>query len=42
MEVDNDQDLVADVDSDTLIRIVQFLKQGKAQALITYAMTYLG
>ena len=28
--MDDDQDLVADVDSDTLIKIVKFLKQGKA------------
>ena len=28
--MDDDHDLVADIDSDTLIRIVKFLKQGKA------------
>ena len=30
MDMDDDQDLVADIDSDTLIRIVKFLKRGKA------------
>ena len=29
-DMDDDHDLVADVDSDTLIKIVKFLKQGKA------------
>ena len=29
-EIDDDQDLVADIDSDTLIRIVKLLKRGKA------------
>ena len=28
-EMDDDHDLVADIDSDTLIRIVKFLKRGK-------------
>ena len=28
--MDDDHDLVADVDSDTLIKIVKFLKRGKA------------
>ena len=28
--MDNDHDLVADINSDTLIRIVKFLKRGKA------------
>ena len=28
--MDDDHDLVADIDSDTLIRIVKFLKRGKA------------
>ena len=28
--MDDDHDLVADIDSDTLIRIVEFLKRGKA------------
>ena len=41
-DIDDDHDLVADIDSDTLIRIVKFLKRGKAQALITYTMRYLG
>ena len=31
--MDDDQDLVADIDSDTLIRIVKFLKRGKAPGL---------
>ena len=30
MDMDNDHDLVANIDSDTLIRIVKFLKRGKA------------
>ena len=30
MHMDDDHDLVADIDSDTLIRIVKFLKRGKA------------
>ena len=30
MDTDNDHDYVADTDSDTLIRIVKFLKRGKA------------
>ena len=30
MDMDDDHDLVADTDSDTLIRIVKFLKRGKA------------
>ena len=30
MDVDDDHDLVADIDSDTLTRIVKFLKRGKA------------
>ena len=29
-DMDDDHDLVADIDSDTLIRIVKFLKLGKA------------
>ena len=28
--MDDDHDLVADIDSDTLIRIIKFLKRGKA------------
>ena len=31
-DMDDDHDLVADIDSDTLIRIAKFLKQGKAQS----------
>ena len=31
LDMDDDQDLVADTDSDMLIRIVKFLKRGKAQ-----------
>ena len=30
MDMDDDHDLMADIDSDTLIRIVKFLKRGKA------------
>ena len=30
-DMDDDHDLVTNVDSDTLIRIVKFLKRGKAQ-----------
>ena len=30
LDMDDDHDLVADIDSDTLIRIVKFLKRGKA------------
>ena len=30
LNMDDDHDLVADIDSDTLIRIVKFLKRGKA------------
>ena len=37
--MDYDHHLVADIDSDTLIRIVKFLKP---QTLITYTMRYLG
>ena len=29
-DMDDDHDLVADIDSDTLIKIVKFLKRGKA------------
>ena len=32
MDMDDDHDLVVDIDSDTLIRIVKFLKRGKAPA----------
>ena len=31
--MDDDHDLLADIDSDTLIRTVKFLKQGKATGL---------
>ena len=41
-DMDDDHDPVADIDSDTLIRIVKFLKRGKAQASITYTIRYLG
>ena len=30
MDMDDDHDIVADIDSDTLVRIVKFLKRGKA------------
>ena len=32
-DMDDDHDLVADIDSDTLIRIVKFLERGKAPGL---------
>ena len=32
-DMDDDHDLVADIDSDTLIRMVKFLKRGKAPSL---------
>ena len=41
-DMDDGHDLVADIDSDTLIRIVKFLKRGKPQAPITYKMRCLG
>ena len=40
LDMDDDHDLVAVIDSDTLIRIVKFLV--KPQAPITYTMRYLG
>ena len=39
-DMDDDHDLVANIDSDTLIKIVKFLKRGKAPT--TYTMRYLG
>ena len=33
MDMDDDHDLVADIGSDTLIRIIKFLKRGKAPGL---------
>ena len=39
-DMDDDHDLVAYIDSDTLIRIVKFLKV-KPQDPITYTMRYL-
>ena len=33
VDMDDDHDLVADIDPDTLIRIVKFLKRGKAPGL---------
>ena len=41
-DMDDDHDLVPDIDCDTLIRIVKFLKQGKTPGPITYTMRYLG
>ena len=41
-DMDDDHDLVADIDFDTVIRIVKLLKRGKPQAQITYTMRYLG
>ena len=40
--MDDDHDLLADIDSDTLIRTVKFLKRGKAPGSDTYTMRYLG
>ena len=40
--VGNEHELVADVDAPTLIKLVKFLKRGKAQALTPYTMRYLG
>ena len=44
MDIDDDDDLVADIDSDTLIGIVKFLKRGKAPGpqQHTYIMRFLG
>ena len=42
MDMDDDHDLVADIDSDTLIRIVKFLKQGEAPAPTAYTLRSLG
>ena len=39
-DMDDDHDLVADIDSDTLIRIVK--NEVKPQALTTYTMRFLG
>ena len=39
-DMDDDHDLVAEIDPDTLIRIVQFLKWRKAP--ITYTVRHLG
>ena len=41
-DMDDDHDLVADIDSDTLIRIVSFLNEVKPQAPKSYTMRYLG
>ena len=41
-DVGNEHELVADVDAQTLIKLVKFLKRGKAQALTTFTMRYLG
>ena len=41
-DVGNEHELVADVDAQTLIKLVKFLKRGKAQALTPYTMRYLG
>ena len=41
-DVGNEHELVNDIDAQTLIKLVKFLKRGKAQALTTYTMRYLG
>ena len=41
-DMDDDHGLVADIDSDTLIKIVKFLRRGKAPGPTTYTMRYLG
>ena len=38
----DDHDLVVDIDSDTLMRIVTFLKRGLPQAQTTHTMSFLG
>ena len=40
--MDDDHDLVVDIDAQTLIRLIKFLKRGKAKAPIIYTMRYLG
>ena len=42
VDMDDDHDLVADIDSDTLIRIVKFLKPGKASGNIHSEVLRLG
>ena len=41
-DMDDDHDLVADIDSDTLIRIVKFLKRSKAPGPDNIHNQYLG
>ena len=41
-DMDDEHNLVADIDSDTLIRIAKFLKRGKFQAPTTYTTRFLG
>ena len=41
-DVRNEHKLVADVDVQALIKLVKFLKRGKARALTPYTMRYLG
>ena len=41
-DMDDDHSLVADIDCDTLIRIVKFLKRGKAPGPDNIHMRYLG
>ena len=41
-DVGYEHKLVEDVDTQTLIRLVNFLKRGKPQAPIPYTMRYLG
>ena len=40
--VGNEHELVEDVNTQTLIKLVKFLKRGKAQAPTPYTMRYLG
>ena len=40
--VGNEHELVEDVDTQTLIKLVKFLKRCKAQAPTPYTMRYLG
>ena len=41
-DVGNEYELVDDVDAQTLIKLVKFVKEVKPQALTLYTMRYLG
>ena len=41
-DMENEHELVADVDAQTLIKLVKFLKRGKTQAPTPYTMRSLG